>query len=344
MVVAMFRRLVALALLLGCVGCRVERVDHERGRASADCGEAPTGEVTVYTSLYRPIIERVDAEVKRSLPGVTVRWYAAGSEKVAARIDAERASGGVQADLLLTSDPFFYRRLADDGAFAPVAPLGALRVPRSLVDPDGRFIGARVSSMVLAYRDATPAPARRFSALTDPALRGRVAIGDPLTSGTAFTWAVFMAQRHGISWFAALRQNGAVVAGGNAAVQQKLETGEADIAVLLLENVIAARARGVAISAVVPEDGVVTIPGYAALFTSAQNPVAARAVYELLLSEPLQRAMVEVGAMHAVDPRISGPGATAPIDAWMARGLPWTDETFRLAPSVKEAFTEAFAR
>ncbi|WP_342377190.1 ABC transporter substrate-binding protein [Myxococcus stipitatus] len=337
-----------LALALAVLAsCRIESAAPSSGTRAASEG-APTGEVWVYTSMYQHVLDALEPLLKRELPGVTVRWYQAGSEKVASRLEAERAAGAIRADLLATSDPFLVERLASEGIFLPYASTHVLRVPRALLDLDARYAAIRVSTMVLVHREGSLPPPPSFAALVDGTWKGRVAIGDPLTSGTAFTWAVFCQSRHGETYFAGLRRQGAIVAGGNAAVLQKVESGEADAGVLLLENALTARARGSRIQVVWPTDGAVTIPGPVAILAKTPNPVAARAVVDVLLSPEGQRLIVEQGDMHAVDPRLAGPRGEPGVEVLLERTQPWTPELLRQGlvrgGALKESFSRAFSK
>jgi iron(III) transport system substrate-binding protein len=332
------------------VGCRIESAapGHGNRQAQASSQQAPSGELWVYTSMYRQVLDALEPLLRERMPDVRIHWYQAGSEKVSSRLEAERAAGGVRADVLLTSDPFLYERLRRQDALLRYASPYALRIPRSLVDPDAHWVSARLSTMVLVHREEETDVPRSFAALADPAFRGQVAVGDPLTSGTAFTWAVFLAERYGEAWFEALRANEVVVAGGNAAVLQKVESGEVKAGVLLLENALAAKERGSRLAVVWPEDGAVVIPGAVAIFAGTPNPAAARAFVDLLLSPEGQALIVERGDMHAVDPRLPGPGGLFPLEELLLRSQPWTEE--RLAAGmtrgseIKQAFARAFSR
>ena len=314
---------------------------------AASNADAPSGELWVYTSMYRQVIDALDPLLKERLPDVTIHWYQAGSEKVASRLEAERAAGAIRADLIATSDPFLYERLKREGALLPYASTHALRIPRELLDLDAHYAAARISTMVLVHRSDLANPPSRFAELAQPEWRGRVAIGDPLTSGTAFTWSVFMEGRYGAEFFERLRANEVVVAGGNAAVLQKVEGGEAEVGVLLLENALAAEARGSPIRHAYPEDGAVLIPGPLAIFKTTRNPVAAKAFVDVLLSPEGQRIIVERGDMHAVDPRLPGPRREAGLETLMPRAQPWSaallDRGVTQGDHVKTTFTRAFS-
>jgi iron(III) transport system substrate-binding protein len=341
------RASLALALVL-LVSCRIESAAPSDAPVSAAVEGEPSGDVWVYTSMYRHVLDAFEPLLKEKLPKVRVHWYQAGSEKVASRLEAERAAGAVRADVLATSDPFTYERLAREGAFLRYASPNVLRVPRSLLDLDARYTVARLATMVLVHRKGGVPPPSSFADLVGERWKGRVAIGDPLTSGTAFTWAVFLQAKYGDAFFERLRDKGAVVAGGNAAVLQKVESGEVDAGVLLLENALTAKARGSPVEIVWPEDGAVVIPGHTAIFQSTRNPVAARAFVDLLLSPEGQRIILEKGDMHAVDPRLEGPRGEPGLEALLSRSQPWTPAMVELGltrgGAIKETFSRAFSR
>jgi iron(III) transport system substrate-binding protein len=341
--------MIAVATL--AAGCRIESVSPQAS-ASAEVAlpakDSPSGELWVYTSIYRQVLDGLDPLIKEALPGVTVHWYQAGSEKVASRLEAELAAGGTQADLLITSDPFLYARYKKEDRWLRYASANGLRTPRSLVDPDGAYAACRLSTMVIVYRAEVAEPPKSFRELTERKWKGEIALGDPLTSGTSFTWAVFAEKKYGAEFFQALRGNGAVVAGGNAAVLQKVEGGEAKVGVLLLENALAAKAKGSAIGFVYPDDGAVIVPGYAGIFRSSRNPVAARALFDLLLSPEGQDAIVRLGDMHGVDPRLSGPRGEMGVEKLIERSQAWDEELLLRGAAegsrVKAAFSQAFSR
>jgi iron(III) transport system substrate-binding protein len=230
------RAVVAQLSLVLLASCRIEAAAPASTTRCA--ATAPEGDVWVYTSMYRHVLDSLDPLLARELPAVKVHWFQAGSEKVLNRLEAELSAGGTQADLVATSDPFLYARLKREQRLLRYVSPNALRTPKELVDLDGAYTSLRLSTMVLVHRRELEAPPSSWAALTDARLAGEVALGDPLTSGTAYTWAVFMEATYGAAYFAKLRANGARVAGGNAAVLQKLEGGEAKAGVLLLENAL----------------------------------------------------------------------------------------------------------
>ena len=297
--------------------------------------------VRIYSSMYKQVIDAAGpvlaAQLERTAPGVQVEWYQSGSEKIATRLDAELSTGTSPCDLLLTSDPTYYARLKRAGRLVPYVSPRALRQPRAFVDPDGAWATSRLSVMVLAAAAAAHAPTS-FRALGEPGSR-RVALGDPLSSGTSYTAVSTLVARYGWDYFRALKKNGAVVAGGNASVLQRLQTGESESGWVLIENLLAARARGDRVQLVVPSDGAVIVPGPIALLEHARHSQAARAVYDALLSDEVQRVLIEKGYLHSPDPALPPPPGAPSLTELLAHATPPSSE----APeSIKATFNAVF--
>jgi hypothetical protein len=142
--------------------------------------------------------------------------------------------------------------------------------------------------------------------------------------------------------------NEARVAGGNAAVLQKLEGNEAKVGVLLLENALAAKRKGSPIEIAWPSDGAVVIPGYAGILASSQHAEAAKAVIDALLSPESQKIISSPGDMHAVDPRVAAPVGSVSLDELVQKSAPWDESMLERGLSdgarVKAAFSKAFAQ
>ncbi len=336
----------ALGLAVGFAGCRIETAAPAGGTTEAR-SETPRGEVWVYTSMYRHVLDAIDPVLREALPNVTVHWFQAGSEKVASRLEAELAAGGTSCDVLATSDPFLYQRFKREHRWLRYVSPNGVRTPRSLVDLDGEFAAIRVSTMVIAFAKGTPAPAS-FEALLGGEFADEVALGDPLTSGTAFTWAVALERLRGAEVFSRLRANKARVAGGNAAVLQKVEGHEARVGVLLLENALAAQGKGSAIEIAWPSDGAVIIPGYAGILSTTRNARGSQAVIDVLLGPKAQEVIARLGDMHAVDPRVAGPRGTFDLEELLSRSQR-VDEAFLErglsdGSRVKQIFSQAFSQ
>ncbi|MFO0725990.1 MAG: extracellular solute-binding protein [Myxococcota bacterium] len=333
-------RAAALISFLALGACRVElgAPGHEAPSGAQSSG-APQGEVWIYTSLYQYVVDDFDKLIRAKLPGVEPKWFTGGSEKVSQRVDAELAAGGTRADILLISDPFFFVRMKREGRLEPYVPPPALRVDRSLVDADGAWLTSRVAAMVLVYNSQKLKPdqaPRSYLDLTQPALKGRIILGDPLASGTFFTTVAVLQDKYGWDYFSRLKQNGVISTGGNSVVIDRVSSGEYLAGAVLLENFVTAKKKGAPIEMIEPADGAVIIPGPSAIVRGSRNLPAAKAVMDLLFSREGQEVMVR-GDMYAADPGASQPALSPPLAELLKRAIPVSPELFtRLEPEAQE--------
>lgn len=335
---------VIVALAAASSACRVEYgAPGAQARGAESCGGPPSGELWIYASVYQHVVDDLDKLIRAKLPGVEPHWFTGGSEKVIQRLDAELSAGGTRADVLLISDPFYFDRLASEGRLMPYVPPRALRVPRALIGKDGAWITSRAAVMVLVYNTrqltAETAPAS-FRALIDPTWNGKLIMGDPLASGTFFTTVAVLHDAFGSAYFEGLRANEVVSTGGNSAVIERVSSGEYAAGMVLLENVLTSKRKGAPIDFVVPSDGAIVIPGPSAILSTSHNPVAARALMDLVFSAEGQALMVR-GDMYAADPGEAPPAGAPTWDKVSEGTLAWGPErAARIGPRTAEIRAE----
>lgn len=325
------------ALTMSALACRVE--------FGPGGGEARQGQqkktVWLYTSMYKSVLAELRPLWERALPDVDVEVFQAGSERVAQRFAAEQAAGGSKACLLATSDPAWYRDLAERGELLAYVPPAALKMDERWVDPEGRWTTVRVSLMILATT-ADQAPTA-FHDLDHPRWKNQVSSPDPLSSGTSFTTWTSLEAAYGPDWVRAVRDNGLVAAGGNSAVLSRIESGERPIGVILLENLLLAPHTPA--RPIFPTDGAVAVPGPLAIPKGCPNVLAAERFYSWLFSDEAQE-VITGGGMHSPVPGAPPPhsrdGHAAPaLDRIQLFPLP--PEGYDLA-GFKERWTHSEAR
>jgi len=252
-------------------------------------------ELWIYTSIYKDVVRELEPIFEKNLPEVKVQWFQGGSEIIAAKLEAERAAGKTQADLILTSDPFWYLELKKKDALLPYSSPAAASVPTEWKDPDQTFSTVRVPVMMLAHHSSFQQPPRQWTDLTQSAYAQKIAMGSPLESGTFFTSVALLSSVKGWSFFSSLRQNEILASGGNSSVVQRLVTQERPVGMVLLENILQAKAKSSPIEAIYPEDGVIPIPSPIAIMKSTRSPEIAKKAYDLFFSEEVQKKIVASG-------------------------------------------------
>lgn len=305
--------------------------------------------VYVYTSLYPEVIAAirpaVDAELAKAAPGMRVEWVQGGSSRIRRMLDREMASRrGSPAEILLTSDPSHYVELAAKGALLPYASPAAASLPAEARAADNSWVTARYSAMVIGVVPGKT-KVNSFEELSGKKLNeGALSIGDPDFSGTNLVTVARLSTRFGWDYYETLKSRRVVVAGSNSMVMERLETATTDAGVVLLENLLAAKARSAKVEAVFPRDGAIVVPGPIALLKRAEKSRGAKAVYDALLSADVQKIFVEKGFLYAADPKAAPPAGAPKLekllkDASLASAFEPID-----AVAVKARFSALFAR
>lgn len=310
------------------------------------CTKSAKKELWVYTSVYQEVIEMMKPQMAKSLPDVTIQWFASGSEKVGAKINAEIEANNLQADILMTSDPFSYIDLKNKGLFVSYESPNAKNIPHDLNDADHYFATVRVPVMVMALNRnmlaADQAP-KSFLELTEKKWKGKVTMGSPLESGTNFTTVATLSRKYGWDYFKKLRANDVMAAGGNSAVRQRLEGREFPVGILLLENILQAQSQGSPLDAIYPEDGVVLVPSPMAIFKRTKHLAEAQKLVDFFFSEQGQIAMVK-GNMYSANPDIDSPKRARPFDQILKRSFAWNQEFAQAVLADHQKIKENFSR
>ncbi len=307
--------LFSLALILGLGAA---------GRASAK------SEVWVYTSIYKEFIGPIEAAFEKKYPDLDVQVFQAGSEKIQAKVEAELLAKKPQADILLTSDPFYSVELKSRG-------LAFERPGHEAVETN------YYSLMVLIAHKDVPAAKRpkSFADLQKPEFKGLIQAGSPLESGTTFSTVAYLSRKFGWEYFEKMKANALASSGGNSVVIQKVESGEKKLGIVLLENALAAQKRGSPIEVIYPEDGSIPVPSVQVIMKDGKNHDGAAKFADFILSDEGQKLLVD-GYMYPVSKTAPQPAGAKPLAEVTAKSTPWTQELFsevgKGAKDIKKKF------
>lgn len=313
------------------------------------CREENAGNrLTIYTSLYPEVIRILESAAAQELPDIRLEFLQLGSELVAARVNTELAAGGTKADILLTSDPFWYHELKASGHLMAYTSPNAALVPQSLRDPENYWVTNRIPVMVIAYNPNAGIPApRTIAELAAPRYRGKITMGDPLKSGTNFSTIAVLAKHYGWAFIEKLRNNEIMASGGNSATLRRVESMEYPIGLVLLENLLAARRKATDVEIIYPEDLLIAIPSPIAIMQSTKNPQAAKRFYDFAFSEAGQKAII-AGYMYSPLPGYPPPEGGVPWESISAQLFTWSDafidEGARSREEIKSKFTAIMQR
>ncbi len=267
------------------------------------------GKITIYTSMYRFVYEGMKVELAKEFPNLDVEFYYAGTGTLISQIAGEMGddhTGALGCDMLLVAEPAYSLELKDYG-YLHQFDLGVKDQLRFPYDEEGYWYPVRVCNMVLAYNpdkytpEELPKTFKEFA--EDPSLKGKISMGNPLTSGTAFAAVSALTSKYGYEFFDALRANDVMIESGSTALG-KLESGECKVIMILEESVLQRRKEDDSkLACIYPEDGNILIPSTCMIVAEEKsanaNLEACEAVADWLYSEAGQKFIVS-GYMHSV--------------------------------------------
>jgi iron(III) transport system substrate-binding protein len=327
-VLAKIRVISCLLLVMFSLACKQEVGDNE---------------VWIYGSIYKDTIADIEPLLKAKFPDLEFHFYQAGSEEIAAKVNAETLAGGTKADILIFSDRFWYEEARQQGVLHKYVPKNAEKISLTLRDPEGYYSSMCHPLMVMIYNsEAVPeaqAP-KTFKEMADPKWNKMFATGSPLASGTNFTTVAFLQKKYGWEYFRALRKNDTISEGGNSSVIRRVQTKERPVGWVLLENVLRLKSDS-NIKVIYPEDGAVVQSNVLAIVKKERTRANAEKVADWFFSDEGQAAMVR-SYMYAAVPGIAAPKGAKDLTEVMKTSPTWTPEILQEIMKAREEIKEEF--
>ena len=290
------------AAMLALAGCSepTEDTASSKGTSAGNAAEdaakdSATGSLTLYTSEPEEKVDEIIAAFNEEHPDVDVQVYRAGTGDLKARIEAEKASGSVEADLIWAADAPTFEAFKSEDLLAQLNDVEAGEVIDSAVDPEGYYVGTRIISTVLAYNtsviDEADAP-QSWTDLTDARFRDKIVMPDPAVSGAAaYNATVWMNNDElGEDWLTALGENAPMIAASNGPTSQEIAGGGHPVGVVV---------------------DYITEP--IAVFADSKNQSAAELFINFVLSKKGQELAVEQNYLPIID-GVGTPGDAPELD------------------------------
>ena len=325
------------------------------------------GEIVIYSSMYQFVLDMLDEALKEEFPNLVPGnegsfFFYGGTSSLITKIYGEMETGTLDCDMMLVAEPALSLELKEAGYLEPVeieSPDELLRFP---YDEEGYWYPVRVCNMVLAYNpemvDDWAAKGvtipRTFEAFAnDPALKGYISMGNPMSSGTTFAAVASLTQdnHYGEDYLKGLAANNVMIESGSTAIT-KLQTGECAAIMILEESILKALKDAedagtplTNLACIYPEDGVVLIPS--TVMTVAEehsknvNTEACEAVEQWFLSEEAQKLILE-GFMHSVFKGMTEiPHGSVDTEQLIEKdlGVDW-ENAYRNREAINTAWTE----
>jgi iron(III) transport system substrate-binding protein len=276
--------------------------------------------LVIYSPHGKDLLEYYEQAFEEQFPGVDVQWLDMGSQAAFDRVRTEAANP--QASLWWGAPQTMFAAAAELGLLEAYRPTWAEHVEDDERDPQDRWYGTYRTPEVIMYNNRRVSPEeapRTWDDLLDPRWRDRVAIREPVHSGTMRTIFGAMIMRaptedDGFRWLARLDENTRTYAADPTQLYLMIARGEADVTLWNMPDAFLQASRfGHPFSWVTPDDGTPILVDAIAITRNAPNPERARQFYEFVTS---REAMIEQARLfHRIPVRQDIPRDSLPD--WM---------------------------
>ncbi|WP_138466174.1 ABC transporter substrate-binding protein [Poseidonocella sp. HB161398] len=310
--------------------------------SSSALAQDATGRLVLYTSQPNADAQATVDAFEAAHPGVEVEWIRDGTTKIMAKLRAEFAAGAPQPDVLLIADSVTMEGLEAEGRLMAYPGADVSAYGDGLMDPEGHYFSTKLITTGIVYNTGAPMVPASYRDLLKPEAKDRLAMPSPLTSGAATIHMDAITADDDLGWdyYRALAAQGANPQGGNGGTYQAVAGGEKLYGFVVDYLPIREKAKGAPVAFVFPEEGVSAVTEPVAILSTAQNPEAAKAFVDFLISREGQELASSMGYLPAM-PGVTPPEGFPPVEE--IRLLPF-DPAAALAGdrAAKEMFTEIF--
>lgn len=300
------------------------------------------GKLVLYTSQPNEDAQQTVDAFKAKYPAVEVEWVRDGTTQVMAKLRAEIEAGAPKPDLLLIADTVTMESLKQEGRLMKHEGADVSAYDPAIMDKEKTYFSTKLITTGIMYNTNAPVKPTSYKDLLKAEVKDKLAMPSPLTSGAATIHMVAVTNNPDLGWayYEKLAEQGANPQGGNGGVYKAIAGGEKLYGFMVDYMPIRGKAQGAPVEFVFPDEGVSAVTEPVAILSTAQNPTAAKAFVDFLISKDGQELASKQGYLPA------HPGVTPPA------GFP-ARETIKLLPfdpakalegdaANKAKFTEIF--
>ena len=257
-----------------------------------------TNKLVIYTSMKESLIGGIVEGFKKQNPNIEVDYQSAGAGKIMAKLDAERQSGKILADIIWTSEvPDFYR-MKNDGLLEQYKPAVFDELLNPFDDYDGSFTAARLGTLgIVINTDKVKTPPTGWeSIVTDEVYKDSFGIADPALSGTAYMSVALLEKQFGWDYFIRLHDNGAIKSKGSGRVIDDTASGSLSACLGVDYITVSKIDKGSPIKMVYPKE-LLMVPSPIAIFKNAEHKDAAKKFVDYVLTQEAQQKVADAGTV-----------------------------------------------
>ncbi len=283
------------------------------GLATAAAAQDVAGRLVLYTSQPNADAQATVDAFMAAHPDVEVEWFRDGTTKVMAKLRAEFQAEQPQPDVLLIADMVTMEGLEAEGRLMPYPEADTAAYDPAIMDDAGHYFSTKLITTGIVYNTAAEMVPTSYTDLLTPAAEGQIAMPSPLTSGAATIHMAALTQHPELGWdfYEGLAEQGANPQGGNGGTYKAVAGGQKLYGFVVDFLPIRNMQDGAPVGFVFPEEGVSAVTEPAAILSTAQNPAAAKAFIDFLISPQGQQLAADQGYLPA-HPDITPPEGFPP--------------------------------
>lgn len=280
----------------------------------APAAMAASGKLVLYTSQPNADAQATVDAFTAAHPDVEVEWVRDGTTKIMAKLRAEFAAGDPRPDVLLIADTVTMESLEQEGRLMAYTDAPTAGFDAALFDAEGYYFSTKLITTGIVYNNDAPMQPRSWNDLVRDEAKGQVAMPSPLTSGAAAIHMETLTSNPDFGWayYEALAANDIQPQGGNGGVFRAVASGEKLYGVVIDFLPIREAKNGSPVTFVFPEEGVSAVTEPVAILSTAENPDAAKAFVDFLLSVEGQELAASQGYLPA-HPDVAPPEGFPPL-------------------------------
>jgi len=270
--------------------------------------EDVTGKLVLYTSQPNADAQATVDAFTAKHPGVDVEWVRDGTTKMMAKLRAEFEAGAPKPDVLLIADMVTMEGLKKEGRLMAHEGADVSAYDPAIMDGDKTYFSTKLITSGIVYNTNAPMKPSSYKDLLSADAKDKLAMPSPLTSGAATIHMAALTSNPDLGWayYEGLADQGANPKGGNGGTYKAIAGGEKLYGFVVDFLPIREQLKGAPVAFVFPEEGVSAVTEPVAILSTAQNPNAAKAFVDFLISEDGQKLASSQGYLPA------HPGIAAP--------------------------------
>lgn len=250
----------------------------------------------IYSPHGKELLEDFAQRFEAAHPGVEVNWLDMGSQDVLDRIRSEKSNP--QADIWWGAPSSFFMNAADEGLLQPYRPSWAAAVEPSRHDTLDRWYGTFLTPEVIAFNSQVlseeTAP-QDWDDLLQPQWRKKIAIRDPLASGTmraifsAMIWRFYKetgSPEKGFAWLRKLDANTKSYPANPTLMYLQIARREALVTLWNMPDIeLQRQVYDYPFGYVLPKSGTPVLVEGLAVVANCKHPALAKQFYEFITTE-----------------------------------------------------------